>query len=161
MNIIIREIQKEDNAQLASIIRQVLEEFKANHAGTVYYDESTDNLFQLFQKSGSTYFVAIMNDEIVGGCGIYPTENLPQGYCELVKLYLLPVARNYGIGKVLMEKCFDFAKGNGYKKVYLESMPELNKAVTLYKKYGFEPIEKRLGDPAHFGCSVLMVKELQ
>jgi putative acetyltransferase len=160
MNITIREIQKEDNAKLASIIRQVLEEFKANHPGTVYYDASTDNLFQLFQKKGSIYFVAIMNDEIVGGCGIYPTENLPENFCELVKLYLLPNARNYGIGKMLMEKCFDFAKGNCYTNIYLESMPELNKAVTLYKKYGFEAIEKRLGDPSHYGCSVLMVKEL-
>lgn len=161
MNFTIREIQKDDNAKLASIIRKVLEEFKANKQGTVYYDKTTDDLFNLFQQPGSTYFVAIMNDEIVGGCGIYPTENLPQGYCELVKLYLLPAARNYGIGKMLMEKSFEFAKNNGYKKVYLESMPELNKAVTLYKKYGFNPIEERLGDPSHFGCSVLMVKELQ
>jgi putative acetyltransferase len=161
MNIQIRKVQQDDNAKLASIIRQVLEEFKANKQGTVYYDKTTDNLFELFQKQGSIYFTAIINDEIVGGCGIYPTENLPQGYCELVKFYLLPEARNYGIGKMLMEKCFDFAKVNSYKKVYLESMPELNKAVTLYKKYGFNPIEERLGDPSHFGCSVLMVKELQ
>ncbi len=161
MNIVIRKILVSDNAKLASIIRQVLEEFKANKPGTVYYDKTTDNLFELFQTKGSAYFVAIINDEIVGGCGIYPTENLPQDYCELVKLYLLPEARNYGIGKMVMEKCFDFAKNNGYKKVYLESMPELNKAVTLYKKYGFKFIEERLGDPSHFGCSVLMVKELQ
>lgn len=161
MNIHIRQIQSGDNIKLALIIRSVLEEFKANKPGTVYYDKTTDNLFNLFQKQGSIYFAAIMNDEIVGGCGIYPTKNLPRGYCELVKLYLLPAARNYGIGKMLMEKCFEFAKNNGYKKVYLESMPELNKAVTLYKKYGFKPIEERLGDPSHFGCSVLMVKELQ
>ena len=160
MNIVIREIQKDDNANLAAIIRQVLEEFKANKPGTVYYDKTTDNLFQLFQKQGSIYFTAVLNDEIVGGCGIYPTENLPEGYCELVKLYLLPEARNYGIAKMLMEKCLDFTKSKGYKKVYLESMPELNKAVTLYKKFGFAHIENKLGDPAHYGCSILMVKEL-
>lgn len=160
MNIQIRKVQKDDNIRLASIIRQVLEEFKANKPGTVYYDKTTDNLFQLFQKPRSVYFIAVLNDEIVGGCGIYPTENLPEGYCELVKLYLLPEARNYGIAKMLMEKCFDFAKNNGYKKVYLESMPELNKAVTLYEKFGFVHIKKRLGDPSHYGCSVLMVKEL-
>ena len=90
MNITIREIQKDDNAKLASIIRQVLEEFDANKPGTVYFDETTDNLFQLFQKPDTIYYVAIIDKEIVGGCGIYTTEGLPEKYCELVKLYLLP-----------------------------------------------------------------------
>jgi putative acetyltransferase len=161
MDILLREIQFRDNVKLALIIRQVLEEFDANKPGTVYYDETTDNLFQLFQKPGSTYYVATLKDEVVGGCGIYPTENLPEGYCELVKLYLLPHARSYGIGKLLMNKCFEFAKENGYTNVYLESMPELTKAIILYKNLGFKIVHKRLGDPSHFGCSVMMAKTLE
>ena len=38
-------------------------------------------------------------DEIVGGCGIYTTEGLPENYCELVKLYLLPMPANMELEK--------------------------------------------------------------
>jgi len=160
MNITIREIQKDDNAKLASIIRNVLKEFKANHPGTVYYDESTDNLFQLFQKPDTIYYVAMIDDEIVGGCGIYTTEGLPENYCELVKMYLLPQARNYGIGRTLINKCFDFAKAHNFTHIYLESMPELTKAIIMYKKYGFKLIQQRLGNACHFGCSIKMLKQI-
>lgn len=33
---------------------------------------------------------------------IYPTNGLPDGYAELVKLYLSPAARGKGIGNTLM-----------------------------------------------------------
>jgi len=158
MNLTIREIQMVDNEKLASIIRRVLEEFDANKPGTVYYDETTDNLFQVFQKPNTIYYVALMNDEVVGGCGIYTTEGLPEKYCELVKLYLLPQARNYGIGKTLMNKCFDFAKQKGYTHIYLESMPELTTALMMYKKLGFKMIQQRLGNACHFGCPIKMLK---
>lgn len=138
----------------------MLEEFNANKPGTVYYDETTDNLFQLFQQQGSIYYVAILNGDIVGGCGIYPTDELPKNYCELVKLYLLPEARNYGIGKVLMNKCFDFAKTNGYTNIYLESMPELTKAIIVYKNAGFKITTKRLGNSCHHACPIKMLKEI-
>ncbi len=160
MNIEIRQVEIDDNTKLALIIRQVLEEFKANKPGTVYFDETTDNLFQLFQKQGSIYYVAMLNNEVVGGCGIYPTDGLPKDYCELVKLYLLPEARNYGIGKMLMNKCFDFAKANRYTNIYLESMPQLTKAIIMHKNAGFKIISKRLGNSCHHGCPIKMLKEM-
>jgi len=45
-------------------------------------------LFNLFTTAGACYFVAELGDKIVGGCGIYPTPNLPKGCAELVKFYL-------------------------------------------------------------------------
>lgn len=160
MNILIREILPGDNAKLASIIRNVLEEFEANHPGTVYYDESTDHLFELFQKEKTVYYVALVDNEIVGGCGIYTTEGLPENYCELVKMYLLPPARNLGIGRMLINKCFDFADEHHFTHIYLESMPELTQAILAYKKYGFKIIQQRLGNACHYGCQIKMLKQL-
>ena len=56
----------------------MLTEFNANKPGTVYFDATTDNLFELFQKEKSVYYVAEINGKVVGGCGIYPTEGLPE-----------------------------------------------------------------------------------
>ena len=97
---------------------------------------------------------------MVGGCGVYPTAGLPEGCCELVKLYLLPEARKAGLGKRLIEESIVIAQQFGYTKMYLESLPELTKAVSLYEKLGFTYLPSALGDSKHFGCSLWMIKEL-
>ena len=157
----IRKIRKEDNKKIALIIRSTLAEFKANKPGTVYYDPTTDDLFTLFQTPNSAYFVATINDEIVGGSGVYPTQNLPDGCCELVKIYLSPAARGRGIGKALLQHCFSTAKELGYTNIYLETMPELSTAVGLYEQLGFHYLKGPLGNSGHFGCDIWMLKDLQ
>jgi putative acetyltransferase len=157
----IRPIEPNDNIDLAKVIRGALEEFGANKPGTVYFDPTTDALFELFNNTpGSYYYVAVINDVLVGGAGIFPTENLPNGTCELVKLYLHKDARGTGLGKQLLNKAMDWAKEYGYKQVYLESMPELSKAVTIYENVGFERINQPLGNSGHCGCDIWMVKSL-
>lgn len=155
-----RKIKASDNPIIAKIIRNSLEEHGENKPGTVYTDPTTDNLYELFQSEGSIYFIAENHQEIIGGCGIYPTKGLPEGYGELVKLYLDKRYRNKGIGKELMNKSIQWAKRNNYTHLYLESIPALNKAVGLYEKIGFEKINHRLGESGHFSCDLWMVKKL-
>ena len=71
--VIIRDLQKEDNPALAKVVKDTLAEFGANHPNTVYYDPTTDALFEVFQTPRSKYFLAELNNKIVGGGGIYPT----------------------------------------------------------------------------------------
>ena len=156
----IRTIQPSDNFELAAIVRNTLAEFGANRPGTVYFDPTTDHLFELFQTPGSTYYVAFSEDQMIGGAGIFPSPGLPADTCELVKMYLLPPARGKGIGRLLIEKCLDFAKKAGYGRVYLETMPELKKAIHVYEKFGFTYLPGPMGNTGHFGCDVWMMLEL-
>lgn len=160
LNITFRSIEESDNRELAELIRTVFREFKIDRPGTVYFDPTTDNLFKLFRTPGSEYWIAEENGKIAGGCGIYPTPGLPQGCAELVKLYLLASQRGKGIGRMLMEKTFNSAKSLGYSKLYLESLPELSKAISLYEKTGFKTIPGPMGNSGHFGCNIWMLKEL-
>lgn len=157
-NIKIRKIEPSDNLALANIIRQALDEFGVPHAGTVYDDESTDRLSEVFETPGSYYFVLEADGEVLGGGGIFPTEGLENGTCELVKLYLMVVARGSGWGKTLIETCIKKASEMGYTRMYLETMPELIAAVPLYQKLGFEKLNGPLGNSGHFGCSLHMLK---
>ncbi len=156
----IREIISEDNSSLANIIRKSLEEFGAAKPGTVYFDETTDNLFDLFKTNKSAYFVLLRGDEVVGGGGFYPTLNLPEDTCELVKLYLSGQARGQGLGKMLMQKCEAAAYAAGYTYMYLETMPELRIAVPMYEKMGYHYLDAPLGNSGHGGCDVWMGKQL-
>ena len=157
-DISIRKIELKDNQELAKIIRAALTEFGANKPGTVFFDDTTDHLYELFQEPGSMYFVAEQDGEILGGAGIYPTEGLPAETCELVKMYLKPEARGKGHAKVLIDQCLEFAKGFGYLQVYIETMPELRKAMKVYEKFGFEYLNGPLGNSGHFGCDVWILK---
>ena len=158
--ITIRIILPQDNAALAKIIRTGLEDFKANKPGTVYFDPTTDNLYDVFLTPKSKYFVAEENGVLLGGSGIYPTQNLPADTCELVKLYLSSAARGKGLGKLLMQKCFAAAIEAGYQNIYLETLPELNIAVPLYEKMGFSYLPGPLGNSGHDGCNIWMIKDL-
>ena len=157
---LIRTIHPADDKALAIIIRDALTEFKANKPGTVYFDETTDHLSEVFKAIGSIYFVVELKGVILGGGGIYPTANLDAGTCELVKLYLSANARGKGVGKLLMEKCMAAAKALGYKKIYLETMPELSVAIPMYEKFGFSYLPSALGCSGHSGCDVWMIKDL-
>ncbi len=158
--IIIRDIRPSDNAALAIIVRSTLAEFGANHPNTVYYDPTTDTLYELFQKERAKYFVAEVDGKIAGGGGIYPTHGLDNDTCELVKMYLLPEARGLGLGKTLIQKCINAAKENDFSNIYLETMPELKQALKVYEKFGFEYLNGPMGNSGHTGCSMWMLKSL-
>ena len=159
--VIIRHIQPSDNAAMANVIRRSLEEFGANRPGTVYYDDSTDHLFELFQSQPlSEYFIAEKDGVLLGGAGIYPTDALPEGTCELVKMYLTPSARGLGLGRTMIAKCLEAAKNKGFTAVYLETMPELKKAVSVYEKFGFSYLDGPMGNSGHNGCDIWMIRKL-
>ncbi|NOU47078.1 MAG: GNAT family N-acetyltransferase [Bacteroidales bacterium] len=161
MEIAYRLIAPNDNIPLATLIRSVFREFEIDQPGTVYTDPTTDHLFELFSIPKSIYWVAEDSGTIIGGCGIYPTDGLPEGCAELVKLYLLPEARGKGIGLTLMQKSITAAITFGFTQLYLESLPELGKAVSMYEKAGFRHIGEPLGNSGHFACNIRMIKDLR
>ena len=160
-NIVLREITHWDNYALAAVIRGTMDEFKINKPNTVYFEPSTDSLFELFKSvAGAHYFVAVLNGEIAGGAGIFPTAQLPPGVCELVKMYLKSSARGRGIGKELIAKCLQKAKELQYKQIYLESRNELIRAVGLYEKFGFQLLKAPMGNSGHTHTDIWMIKSI-
>jgi len=159
MGLTFRIIEKKDNKELAELIRKIFREFKIDRPGTVYFDPTTDNLFKLFSTPGSQYWIE-EDGIMIGGCGVFPTPGLPEGCAELVKLYLSASQRGKGTGWQLMEKTFVSAKQFGYKHLYLESLPELSKAINLYERTGFRHLPAPLGNSGHFGCNIWMLKDL-
>lgn len=156
----IRPIQPADNQALAHLIRSVFREFGIDRPGTVYTDPTTDALYEMFQTPRSGYWVAEQDGKILGGAGIFPTAELPEGYAELVKLYIWPEERGQGLGKQLLVKCFETANQMGFTHLYLESLPELARAVHLYERLGFTRLSKPLGNSGHYACNVWMEGDL-
>ncbi len=159
-NLVIRKVKQEDNAALAKMIRTVFDEHAAPHKNTVYSDPATDDLYGLSQQTAGVLWVVALNDEVLGCCGIFHTAGLDEDVAELAKFYLSEKIRGKGIGKQLMLQCFQSAKEIGYKRLYIESMPQFSKAVSMYEKYGFVKIDKPLGNSGHTSCDIWMIKEI-
>ncbi len=160
MPITIRQVRREDNKKLAQIIREVFIEYSAEKEGTVYSDPSTDNLHELFLVKNATLWVAELEGEIMGCCGIFPTKGLPQACVELVKFYLHQKGRGQGLGRALMKQCIDSASKFGFRSVYIESLPEFKEAVGIYEKQGFKRLDKALTKFGHPGCTLWFYKGL-
>lgn len=159
-HIVIREIQKQDNPEIAAIIRSVLIEMGAPKVGTAYADPHLDFLFEAYSTLKSVYFVVENNRKIIGGAGIGTLENEEDSICELQKMYFLPEARGLGLGNQMMERCLKAARDFGYKKCYLETLPDMLGAQKLYQKAGFGYLCEPLGTTGHTSCPIWMLKEL-
>lgn len=164
---IIREIQSEDNEQIADVIRQVFMSDNYPKTGTAFADPQLDFMFENYDVPKSIYFVVEDDDvnsalyrKIVGGAGIAQLENSHENICELQKMYFLNDARGKGIGFELIWKCIEKAIEFGYEQCYLETLPEMLNAQKLYKKVGFEYIDAPLGGTGHTNCPVWMIKKL-
>lgn len=151
----IRTIEQKDNPQIARLIRSILAEFNNDKPGTVFTDEATDYIYEQFQNPRTVYYVIEHEGEIIGGAGI---NKLPgfDDVCELQKMYLVPAARGRGLSNRLLQMCMDFAKMQGYRKIYLESIDNLKAAISLYKKFGFKVLDKPLLQTGHYSCNVWM-----
>lgn len=158
---IIREIQPQDNPQIAKVIRDVLIEFGVPKVGTAYEDKATDEMFQNFEKSTSIYYVIEHKNKIVGGAGIAQLDNFKGNTCELQKMYFLPITRGKGLGSKLIKTCLEKAKSLGFDNCYLETMPYMDAARALYKKNGFKGLDKPMGNTGHYSCNIWMIRELK
>jgi putative acetyltransferase len=157
---IIREIQPEDNNQIADVIRQVFISDDYPKTGTAFADSQLDFMYETYNKPKAIYFVVEENGKIIGGAGVGKLDNSEENICELQKMYFLQEARGKGIGFEMIQKCLQKAKEFGYEKCYLETLPEMFNAQKLYMKVGFEYLCEPLGGTGHTSCPVWMLKSL-
>jgi putative acetyltransferase len=78
------------------------------------------------------------NGKIVGSIGLYPLDNET---VELRKMYFAPEIRGRGWGNKILARTIENAKDMGYLRIYLETAAVLRRAVHLYEKFGFRPVD--------------------
>ena len=66
----------------------------------------------------------------------------------------------YMRGSISIEQAFQLAGNLGYRAIYLETMPELKKAIYIYEKMGFQYLKGPMGNSGHTGCDIWMIKTL-
>lgn len=157
----IRLAKPEDNDQIAHIIRTVMPEYGAVGSGFSIEDPEVDHMFESYNNDQSVFFVLEGDGRLYGCSGIGPLTGAAPEICELKKMYMLKEARGIGFGTQLMELCLSKARDLGYESCYLETLSRMTEANNLYRKFGFKPLAKPLGNTGHTGCESWYVKSLR
>ena len=93
--------------------------------------------------------------------GTVGLKKLADGIAEIKRLYVLPEARRYGIGRMLLTRIISEAQARGYDRVRLDShRPSMAAAIGLYRDLGFieiPPYGPDLGGEVSFFEKLLCV----
>jgi carbonic anhydrase len=81
------------------------------------------------------FLVIAVNDQIAGGVGL---TRLDDRVCEMNRLWLRPAFQGAGSGRVLVAACIEHARGMGFGRMILDAAPYRERAITLYRSFGFE-----------------------
>lgn len=157
----IRPIRKEDDAQIAAIVRANLERYHLNIPGTAYFDPELDHLSAYYAKLPEKRCYCIAADageRVIGGAGFAEFDGFER-CAEIQKLYLEDAAKGTGMGRRLLETVEQRAKAMGYRRLYLETHDALQAAIRLYEKMGYIQI-RRPNSAVHTTMNLFYVKEL-
>jgi len=88
-------------------------------------------------KKAHPQFVALSDDEVVGWCDVLPKAWPIHAHVGVLGMGLLPPFRGQGIGRRLIAKTLDAARGLGLSRIELTVREDNANAIALYKKIGF------------------------
>jgi ribosomal protein S18 acetylase RimI-like enzyme len=92
------------------------------------------------------------------GCvGLRPLD--APGCCEMKRLYVAPEGRGLGVGRALAEEIISAAKRIGYREMRLDTLPEMDKAIAIYRTLGFVPIAPYYDTP--IAGTLFLAKQLE
>lgn len=115
-----------------------------NYLGIQKYDHEIENLEEKYGLPYSRLYLAYYDGALAGCIGLRRIDN---DNCELKRLYVKPQFRGKKIAGFLVKHIIAEAKEIGYKHILLDTLPFLETAINMYKKYGFYQIESYNNSP--------------
>ncbi len=108
------------------------------------YDDELEHLEKKYGLPEGRLYLAYSDGELAGCIGLKKVDAVN---CEMKRLYVKPQFRGKKIGEILIRQVIDDARDIGYEHMLLDTLPFLESAIYMYKKYGFYEIESYNDSP--------------
>lgn len=119
------------------MIRRLIVEYAASLPVDVSHegiDDEVEKLPGVYAPPRGTLLLAMAGDRPVGCAALRP---LDAEVCELKRVYVRPEGRGQGIGRLLIVTLIGTARRIGYRRIRLDTIPDLKPALGLYRSLGF------------------------
>jgi GNAT superfamily N-acetyltransferase len=90
-------------------------------------------------------FVVGEEDGVAVCCG--GLKRLPDGGCEIKKMFVVEAARGRGVAQALLEELDARARALGYEVARLDTGPKQPRAQRMYERAGYVPVESFNANP--------------
>ncbi|MCK5945213.1 MAG: GNAT family N-acetyltransferase [Planctomycetes bacterium] len=159
---ILRPIRPRDDAEIAAIIREVMTEHRCSGEGFAIHDDEVPAMSAAYRGAGARYYVVERDGTVFGGAGFAPLEgsNPAEAVCELRKMYFRPETRGLGLGRAMLALLLDEMRAAGFRRCYLETTRQMERAQRLYRQAGFAPQPGPEGATGHHGCDTFYSRQL-
>jgi putative acetyltransferase len=139
--------QAESQAQLSQA-RELFLEYAQSLGFSLCFQNFDKELASLpgdYAPPDGRLFLAEHEGQVVGCVALHKLE---PGICEMKRLYLRPIVRGKGLGRMLANRIIAEARQIGYQRMRLDTVePVMKDAVAMYRKLGFKEIEPYCTNP--------------
>ena len=101
------------------------------------FEEEMQNLRQIYGPPQGGFLIIRNDQQAVGSAAVRKFET---GIGELKRMYIQPAFQGQGLGRKLLSNSIDLARKLGYKKIRLDTLPKMGRAIQLYEAFGFYDI---------------------
>lgn len=136
-------IKRPSNAAELAAVKALFEEY----AGTLGIDLGFQNYDEEMSRFPDAYQAVLMAQVKGEAAGAVALKAFAVGECEMKRLYCRPAYRALGIGRRLAEAIIAEARAQGFARMLLDTMPQMQAAQALYRRLGFQEIAPYYHNP--------------
>jgi putative acetyltransferase len=130
-----------DTPERVAHARELFQEYAAAIATEVCFksfDEELASLPGAYGPPRGLLLLTYAGDEPIGCVAL---RDLGQSSAEMKRVYVRPSSRAAGAGRALVEAIMASAASLNYRRIRLDTLPSMTRAITLYEELGFVRVD--------------------
>ncbi len=126
--------------QVKTLIYKILKELGADERETLghHIDADLNNIPEVY-KGRSRFWITLEQDRVIGTIAV---QEISEDVAKLKRMFIAEEFHGTGVAQKLLETALSFTKGNGYKKITLNTSKLMKRAHRFYEKNGFKRVSE-------------------